>query len=91
MKLVIYTLNSDGCIPDYIVDGGYFPVTNNKPSPQNLDLVGVATDNALQIGFASELELLTYAQSKNFIFTNPITEEIVPLETIVTFIWSKSI
>lgn len=89
MKLVIYNLNADGTIPEYITDGGYFSLANNNPSPQDLDLVGVATDAAPQTGFADEAALLAYAQSNNFVFTDPITEEVIPLETVVSSIWSK--
>lgn len=89
MKLVIYNLNADGTIPEYITDGGYLSLTNNNPSPQDLDLVGVATDAAPQTGFADEATLLAYAQSNNFVFTDPITEEVIPLETVVSSIWSK--
>lgn len=89
MKLVIYNLNADGTIPEYVTDGGYLAATNSNLSPQDLDLVGVATDAAPQSGFADEAALLAYAQSKNFVFTDPITEEVIPLETVVSSIWSK--
>jgi len=89
MKLIIYNLNADGTIPEYVTDGGYLATSNSNPSPQDLDLVGVATDAAPQSGFADEAALLAYAQSKNFVFTDPITEEVIPLETVVSSIWSK--
>lgn len=89
MKLVIYNLNADGTIPNYITDGGYLASANNNLSPQNLDLVGVASDDAPQAAIASEAALLTYCQLKNFEFKNLITKEIIPLETIVSSIWSK--
>lgn len=89
MKLVIYNLNADGTIPNYITDGGYLASANNNPSPQDLDLVGVASDDAPQAAIASEAALLAYCQSKNFTFKDPITEEVIPLETVVSSIWSK--
>jgi hypothetical protein len=89
MKLVIYNLNTDGTIPDYIIDGGYLTSGNNNPAPQDLDLVGVATDAAPQTAIASEAALLAYCQSKNFTFKDPITEEVTPLDTVVSSIWSK--
>ena len=91
MKLVIYTLNADGTTPDYITDGGYLPCANNNDSPQNLDLVGVAINEALQNGFADEASLLAYAESKNFVFKVPHTEEITPLEDVISSIWAKLI
>lgn len=89
MKLVIYNLNADGTVPDHIIDGGYFASANNNPSPQDLDLVGVAKDEAPQAAIASEAALLAYCQSKNFTFKDLITEEVIPLETVVSSIWSK--
>jgi len=89
MKLIKYTLNSNGTIPEYVTDGGYLAVVNDGASPRDWDLIGVANDDAPQTGFANEAALLAYAQSKNFEFKDPITEEIIPLETIVSSIWSK--
>jgi hypothetical protein len=89
MKLVVYTLNTDGTIPDYIKDGGYFYATNEGSWPQNIDLVGVATDDAPQEGFANIESLLTYAQEKNLVFTDSVTEEVIPLSDVVNNIWSK--
>jgi hypothetical protein len=50
MKMIKYTLNADGTIPDYVLDGGYLAVANASSSPQDLDLIGVATDDAPQAG-----------------------------------------
>jgi hypothetical protein len=91
MKLVIYTLNADGTIPEYVMDGGYLPWYNNQLSPQDLDLVGVATDDAPEIGFVTEADLLAYAESKEFMFKNPRTEEIIPLENVISKIWQKQV
>ena len=89
MKLVKYTLNSDGTIPSYVTDGGYLAVANANSSPQDLDLVGVANDDAPQEGFADEAALLSYAEANNFEFKNPVTQEITPLETVISSIWNK--
>ena len=89
MKLIKYTLNTNGTIPEYVTNGGYLAVANGDASPRDWDLVGVANDDAPQTGFANEAALLAYCQSKNFVFTDPITEEIIPLETVVSSIWSK--
>lgn len=89
MKLIKYTLNANGTIPEYITNGGYLTVANNGTSPKDYDLIGVANDDAPQTGFANQAALLAYIQEKNFEFKDPITEEITPLETIVSSIWSK--
>lgn len=89
MKMIKYTLNSDGTVPSYVADGGYLAVANSNSSPQDLDLVGVANDDAPQEGFANEAALLSYAEAKNMEFKNPITDEITPLEDVISSIWSK--
>jgi hypothetical protein len=89
MKLIKYTLNANGTIPEYVIDGGYFAVPNGGNSPKDFTLVGVANDDSLQTGFANEAALLAYAQEKNFVFKDPITEEVIPLETVILSIWSK--
>ena len=89
MKMIKYVLTPEGTIPEYITDGGYFAWANGGTSPQDLDLVGIANDSATETGFANEAALLAYCQEKNFEFKNPITEEIIPLETVVSTIWSK--
>ena len=89
MKIIKYTLNVDGTIPDYVIDGGYLAVFNNGISPQNLDLVGLATNEAPQSEFTSELELLSYANEKNIVFKEILTEEIIPIEGIISNIWNK--
>jgi hypothetical protein len=89
MKMIKYTLNSDGTIPDYVVDGGYLAKSNGSASPQDHDLIGVATDAAPQTGYANEAALLQYVEDNEFVFINPITEEVTPLENVVSSIWSK--
>ena len=89
MKLIVYTLNTDGTIPSYVTDGGYLSWSNGGTSPQDWDLVGVATDDAEQTGFVNEAALLAYVQEKNFVFKDALTEEVIPLETVISSIWNK--
>ena len=89
MKLIIYTLTPNGTVPDYVIDGGYLACNNNNASPQDLDLIGIATDDAEQTGFTDQAELLEYVQSKNFQFKNPLTNETITQQTMVSYIWNK--
>jgi len=89
MKAIIYTLETNGTIPEYIIDGGYFPVQNNKTSPQDLDLVGIAQDDAPQEAFASEAELLNYVKEKNITIIDTNTWEVKPIEEVVNLFWEK--
>jgi len=89
MKIIKYTLNSDGTIPNYVTDGGYLAVSNSNSTPQDWDLIGVATDEASEVEFATEADLLEYAQDLDLHFTNSLTNEPVSLEVIVGQIWAK--
>jgi hypothetical protein len=89
MKMIKYVLTAEGTIPEYVTDGGYLAWENSGTWPQNLDLVGVASDSATETSFANEAALLTYAEEKNFEFKNPMTDEITPIESVVSSLWSK--
>jgi hypothetical protein len=90
MKIIKYTLTPDGSVPEYVIDGGYFPVENNNPIPQNYTIVGVAIDAATEESFDDEATLLDYLQEKNFIFKNPHTEANTPLEDVVSDMWFRT-
>lgn len=89
MKLIKYTLRADGTIPDYVIDGGYLAVSNDKITPQDYDLIGVATDEASEAGFATEADLLEYAQGLDLHYINSLTNQEIPLEIVVEQIWRK--
>jgi len=88
MKIVMYTLNVDGTIPEYIIDGGYLPSNNDKESPQDLNLIGLATDDAPNIGFANKEEVLEYVNQSNMTFIEPLTGEMISTESVVESIWN---
>ena len=89
MKIIKYTLRADGTIPAYVIDGGYLSASNNNTPPQDVDLIGVATDEASEVEFATEVDLLEYAQSLDLHYTNSLTDEEIPLETVVGQVWAK--
>jgi hypothetical protein len=89
MKIIKYTLDPNGRIPYYVIDGGYLAVSNNNLSPQDLDLIGLANDEASEIEFATEIDLLQYAQGLDLHYINSLTNEEIPLETVVNQVWSK--
>ena len=89
MKLIKYTLTAQGTIPEYVVEGGYLAVPNGGASPQDLDLIGIANNNAPQAGFANKAALIAYIESKGIEFKNPITEESITVSTFVDTLWAK--
>lgn len=44
-RVILYTLNQDGTIPDYVSNGGYFPIENVLSSPQDYNLLGICEEN----------------------------------------------
>lgn len=60
-KIVSYKLNSNGTIPDFIQDGGYFP---SAPTWQEMTLLGItvagATIPAETPIYTSKEEIITY-------------------------------
>jgi hypothetical protein len=60
MKVVIYTLNENGEIPEYVLDGGYFPNPNGGAFPQDVDMVGIANDDAPGTELSSKADVLSY-------------------------------
>jgi hypothetical protein len=89
MKVIVYTLNSDGTIPDYVTNGGYLYWENGGSWPQNFDLVGAAIDTAPQTGFADEAALLSYMQDKDFTFIDPETKEETSAGEVASALWAK--
>jgi hypothetical protein len=89
MKLVIYTLNENGTVPDFIVDGGYLPVLNENKSPQNYNLIGISEDDSYENAFMNENSLVSYISESGLSFTDPDTNEVIPIEEIANSIWNK--
>lgn len=42
----VYRLNADGSVPEYVIDGGYFPHAIEGLPAQAWDLVGITTQEA---------------------------------------------
>lgn len=91
MKIVTYTLNQDGTIPEFIVRGGYFPVQNNMESPQDFNLVGITNEDISNDVFENVEELIEYVNQNNFVFINPETNESISNDKIVGAIWDDFI
>ena len=96
-KIIKYNLNTNGTIPDYIDDGGYFPKENSNSSPQDLDLIGATVDGSSETALG---ELTSEANVKSYLDTytsdwkdrNPNNDIIDFNQTnAATYIWSKKI
>lgn len=89
MNLIVYTLNVDGSIPDYVIDGGYLALNNGGTSPQDLDLIGVSTNNTDNRTFATKTELLNYVTEKKFVFENLASKQSMSASQFTDILWSK--
>ena len=97
-KIIKYTLNANGTIPDYIADGGYYGKANSGSSPQNYDLIGATVDGSNQLGIGeltSEAVVKTYLDTytTGWVDTNPSTGSTSNFDQVgvASFIWSKKI
>lgn len=80
MKVISYTLTPEGRIPDYVLDGGYFAIPNEKPAPQDWNLLGIATDEAPE---AEITDLTGYFDSIDYpVWTKPNGEDATPAEIL---------
>jgi len=94
-KIIKYNLESNGTIPTYIEDGGYYPKANGGNSPQDWDLIGATTDGSSETGLG---ELANKAAVKSYLDTytgdwtelNDAREEVAfSQDNAATHIWSK--
>ena len=96
-KIIKYNLESNGTIPTYIDDGGYYPKANGGPSPQDWDLIGATTDGSSETGLG---ELANKAAIKSYLDTytgdwterNAAGEEVdFDQDAAATRLWTKKV
>ena len=94
-KIIKYNLESNGTIPTYIADGGYFPKANGGSSPQDWDLIGATTDGSDETGLgelANEAAVKSYLDTYTGDWTQPDGsggEEAFNQTTAAAHVWSK--
>ena len=96
-KIIKYNLESNGTIPTYIDDGGYFPKANGGNSPQDYDMIGATLNGSAETGLG---ELANEAAVKSYLDTytgdwterNAAGEEVAFNQTTAAaHIWAKKI
>ena len=96
-KIIKYNLESNGTIPTYIDDGGYYPKANGGTSPQDYDMIGATLNGSAETGLG---ELANKAAIKSYLDTytgdwkdrNEAGEEIdFDQDAAATHIWSKKV
>ena len=96
-KIIKYNLESNGTIPTYIEDGGYYPKANSNASPQDWDMIGATTDGSSETGLG---ELANKAAVESYLDTytgdwtekNDAGEEVAFSQAnAATHIWAKKV
>ena len=96
-KIIKYNLESNGTIPTYIADGGYYPKANGGSSPQDWDLIGATIDGSSETGLgelANQAAVKTYLDTYTGDWTQPDGsggEEAFNQTDAAAHIWSKKI
>ena len=96
-KIIKYNLESNGTIPTYIDDGGYYPKANGGASPQDWDLIGATTNGSSETGLgelANEAAVKSYLDTYTSDWKQPDGsggEEDFDQDAAATHIWSKKV
>ena len=96
-KIIKYNLESNGSIPTYIDDGGYYPKANGVSSPQDYDIIGATVDDSSETALG---ELANKAAIKSYLDTYTSDwkqddgsggEEDFDQDAAATYVWNKKI
>ena len=96
-KIIKYNLESNGTIPLYIDEGGYYPKANGGSSPQDWDLIGATVNGSSETALgelANKAAVISYLDSYTSVWKerNNAGEEIdFSQDDAATHIWSKKI
>jgi hypothetical protein len=90
-KVIVYTLTVNGEIPEYVIDGGYFANDSNKVFPQQLNLVGIATDEASEKAIATKAALIEYVATFSPTIYNPELRQDQPASVFVGQWWDTHV
>ena len=96
-KIIKYNLTSEGTIPAYIADGGYYPKANSNASPQDYDMIGATVDGSSETGLgelADKAAIKTYLDSytSDWKDTDANGDEVdFDQDAAATILWAKKI
>ena len=94
-KIIKYNLTSQGTIPTFIADGGYYPKANGGSSPQDWDMIGATIDGSSEEGLgvlanAAAIKSYLDTYTSSWKETNDAGEEIdFNQTTAAAGIWAK--
>lgn len=89
MKLITYVLNEDGTVPEFIIDGGYYPSPNLDAPPQDIVLIGLVEDSVPGESFNSQLEIKNYLISIGGLEWRDIENNPLDLDILSNNLWQK--
>ena len=91
MKLIRYTLNEDGTVPDYVIDGGFFAKKNIHNSPCDYDLIGISDTNSGLEEYTTKTSLVKYVRSfmpESYVI-NIIDNTVRYIQDDINVLWGK--
>jgi len=91
MKVIRYTLLSNGKVPSNIIDGGYFVKYNGGQSPQDYDIIGLSLEWTGIEEYTTKVSFENYIKSFVTDFVDPITNETILVQDLIDIFWSKSL
>ena len=89
MKVTTYTLDADGCIPDYVIEGGVFPKPTDGTFPQDIIFVGICTDESPNNAYSLE-QLTSYVNSYYDEYVDSITGQTIHVSEKVQEWWGAA-
>ena len=99
-KIIKYNLESNGTIPTYIDDGGYYAKANSNNSPQDWDFIGATVNGSSETALgelANKADVETYLDTYTGDWTEtdpdnrPDGTRAFSQADAATHIWSKKI
>lgn len=89
MKVIRYTLESDGTVPTSVIEGGYFSKNNNNSSPQDNDLIGFSDTWTGLEEYETKADLETYVHSFLSDYVDQATNRTIVIQDLIDDFWSK--
>jgi len=89
MKIIRYTLESDGTIPTSVIEGGYFGKKNNNSNPQDYDLIGFSDTWTGLEEYQTKADLETYVYSFLSDYIDEATNTTRIIQDLIDNFWSR--
>ena len=90
MKVIRYTLLSNGTIPSNVTDGGFFIKHNGGQSPQDYDMIGLSLDWTGIEEYTTKTSFENYIKSFVSDSVDQFIGETILVQDLIDDFWNKS-